>query len=143
MNQQTFTYYENKTTTYNSLTDSNNSCQYPNHGKNVFKESTYQVRKYYVTDESRQPDDSTTLFSSKEFELIAIESWSRQVSSIRNYANRKKLNDTILNVANEVIKQYQTSGATPYFFIVDQEGIRSYSKENTDKEIIHTIKELL
>ena len=35
---------------------------------------------YYVTDESRQPDDSTTLFSSKEFELIAIESWSRQVS---------------------------------------------------------------
>ena len=25
---------------------------------------------YYVTDESRQPDDSTTLFSSKEFELI-------------------------------------------------------------------------
>ena len=87
--------------------------------------------------------DSTTLFSSKEFELIAIESWSRQVSSIRNYANRKKLNDTILNAANEVIKQYQTSGATPYFFIVDQEGIRSYSKENTDKEIIHTIKELL
>ena len=81
---------------------------------------------YYVTDESRQPDDSTTLFSSKEFELIAIESWSRQVSSIRNYANRKKLNDTILNAAN-----------------VDQEGIRSYSKENTDKEIIHTIKELL
>ena len=52
-------------------------------------------------------------------------------------------NDTILNAANEVIKQYQTSGATPYFFIVDQEGIRSYSKENTDKEIIHTIKELL
>ena len=148
MNQQTFTYYENKTTTYNSLTDSNNSCQYPNHGKNVFKEVLTKLEKiesatYYVTDESRQPDDSTTLFSSKEFELIAIESWSRQVSSIRNYANRKKLNDTILNAANEVIKQYQTSGATPYFFIVDQEGIRSYSKENTDKEIIHTIKELL
>lgn len=71
---------------------------------------------YYVTDESRQPDDSTTLFSSKEFELIAIESWSRQVSSIRNYANRKKLNDTILNVANEVIKQYQTSGCHTLLF---------------------------
>ena len=67
----------------------------------------------------------------------------KKVLTIRNYANRKKLNDTILNAANEVIKQYQTSGATPYFFIVDQEGIRSYSKENTDKEIIHTIKELL
>ena len=90
-----------------------------------------------------QTDDSTTLFISIEFEIIAIESWSRQVSSIRNYANRKKINDTILNAANEVIKQYQTSGATPYFFIVDQEGIRSYSKENTDKEIIHPIKELL
>lgn len=87
-------------------------------------------------------------FSSEEFELIAIESWSRKVSSIRNYANRKELNYTILNATNEVVKQYQTGGAAPYFFILDQERIirkviRGYSKENTDKEIIHTIKELL
>ena len=88
------------------------------------------------------------LFTSEEFELIAIESWSRKVSAIRNYANRKELNYTILNATNEVIKQYQTGGAAPYFFIVDQERIirkviRGYSNENTDKEIINAIKELL
>lgn len=87
-------------------------------------------------------------FSSEEFELIAIESWSRKLPSIRNYANRKELNYTILNATNEVIKQYQTGGAAPYFFILDQERIirkviRGYSKENTDKEIINAIKELL
>ena len=85
------------------------------------------------------------LFTSEEFELIAIESWSRKVSAIRNYANRKELNYTILNATNEVIKQYQTGGAAPYFFIVDQERIirkviRGYSNENTDKEIINAIK---
>ena len=47
-------------------------------------------------------------FTSEEFELIAIESWSRKVSAIRNYAKRKELNYTILNATNEVIKQYQT-----------------------------------
>lgn len=87
-------------------------------------------------------------FTSEEFELIAIESWSRKVSAIRNYASRKELNYTILNATNEVIKQYQTGGAAPYFFIVDQERIirkvvRGYSHENTDKEIINAIKELL
>lgn len=87
-------------------------------------------------------------FTSEEFELIAIESWSRKVSAIRNYANRKELNYTILNATNEVIKQYQTGGAAPYFFIIDQERIirkiiRGYSYENTDKEIINAIKDLL
>ncbi|MFR4462237.1 MAG: hypothetical protein ACLT63_15625 [Bacteroides xylanisolvens] len=96
---------------------------------------------YYVTDESRQPDDSTTLFSSKEFELIAIESWSRQVSSIRNYANRKKLNDTILNAANEVIKQFRQ--AVPHLLFHCRLKESEVIVKNTDKEIIHTIKELL
>lgn len=87
-------------------------------------------------------------FTNEEFELIAIESWSRKVSAIRNYASRKELNYTILNATNEVIKQYQTGGAAPYFFIVDQERIirkviRGYSNENTDKEIINAIKGLL
>ena len=87
-------------------------------------------------------------FNSEEFDLIAIESWSRKTSAIRNYANRKELNYTILNATNEIIKEYQTGGAAPYFFIMDQERIirkviRGYSKENTDKEIINAIKELL
>lgn len=87
-------------------------------------------------------------FSNKEFELIAIESWSRKTSAIRNYANRKELNYTILNATNEVIKEYQTGGVAPYFFILDQERIirkviRGYRKGNTDKEIVNAIKGLL
>ena len=88
------------------------------------------------------------LFSNEEFDLIAIESWSHNASAIRNYAKRKDLNYTILNATNEVIKQYQTGGAAPFFFILDQKRIirkiiRGYSTENTDKEIINAIKELL
>ena len=84
----------------------------------------------------------------EEFDLIAIESWSHNASAIRNYAKRKDLNYTILNATNEVIKQYQTGGAAPFFFILDQKRIirkiiRGYSTENTDKEIINAIKELL
>lgn len=55
------------------------------------------------------------LFSNEEFDLIAIESWSHNASAIRNYAKRKDLNYTILNATNEVIKQYQTGGAAPFF----------------------------
>ncbi|UVV61058.1 TlpA family protein disulfide reductase [Bacteroides thetaiotaomicron] len=88
------------------------------------------------------------LFSNEEFDLIAIESWSHNASAIRNYAKRKDLNYTILNATNKVIKQYQTGGAAPFFFILDQKRIirkiiRGYSTENTDKEIINAIKELL
>ena len=88
------------------------------------------------------------LFSNEEFDLIAIESWRHNASAIRNYAKRKDLNYTILNATNEVIKQYQTGGAAPFFFILDQKRIirkiiRGYSTENTDKEIINAIKELL
>lgn len=88
------------------------------------------------------------LFNSEDLELIAIETWSRKVPAILNYSNRKKLNYTILNATDEVIKQYQTGGGAPYFFIVDKERvirkvISGYGGEKTDKEIMNAIKKLL
>lgn len=88
------------------------------------------------------------MFNSEDLELIAIETWSRKVPAILNYSNRKKLNYTILNATDEVIKQYQTGGGAPYFFIVDKERvirkvISGYGGEKTDKEIMNAIKKLL
>ena len=47
------------------------------------------------------------LFTSEEFELIAIESWSRKVSAIRNYANRKELNYEGTSFGQENVRQVQ------------------------------------
>ncbi|EKU90037.1 peroxiredoxin family protein [Bacteroides oleiciplenus] len=87
-------------------------------------------------------------FSNEDFDLIAIEGWSRKEHSIQVYANNKKLNYTILNANDQVIKDYQTGNAAPFFFILDEHHIirkviRGYGNERTDKEIMDAITELL
>lgn len=87
-------------------------------------------------------------FSNEEFELIAIESWSRKEHSIQVYANNKKLNYTILNANDQVINDYQTGNAAPFFFILDEHRIirkviRGYGYGRTDKEIMEAIRKLL
>lgn len=62
-------------------------------------------------------------FSNEDFDLIAIEGWSRKEHSIQVYANNKKLNYTILNANDQVIKDYQTGNAAPFFFILDEHHI--------------------
>lgn len=87
-------------------------------------------------------------FSNEDFDLIAIEGWSRKEHSIQVYANNKKLNYTILNANDQVIKDYQTGNAAPFFFILDEHHIirkviRGYGNERTNKEIMDAITELL
>lgn len=87
-------------------------------------------------------------FNNEDFDLIAIEGWSRKEHSIRVYANNKKLNYTILNANDQVIKDYQTGNAAPFFFILDEHHIirkviRGYGNERTNKEIMDAITELL
>lgn len=87
-------------------------------------------------------------FNNEDFDLIAIEGWSRKEHSIQVYANNKKLNYTILNANDQVIKDYQTGNAAPFFFILDEHHIirkviRGYGNERTDKEIMDAITELL
>lgn len=87
-------------------------------------------------------------FNNEDFDLIAIEGWSRKEHSIQVYANNKKLNYTILNANDQVIKDYQTGNAAPFFFILDEHHIvrkviRGYGNEKTNKEIMDAITELL
>ena len=87
-------------------------------------------------------------FNNEDFNLIAIEGWSRKEHAIQVYANNKKLNYTILNASDQVIKDYQTGNAAPFFFILDKHHIirkviRGYGNEKTNKEIIDAITELL
>lgn len=87
-------------------------------------------------------------FKREELELIAIESWSQKESAIKIYADNKKLNYTILNATKEVVEDYKTGNAAPFFFIVDEQRvvrkvIQGYRNEKTDKEIIKAINELL
>ena len=94
------------------------------------------------------PQELKGKFSNEDFDLIAIEGWSRKEHSIQVYANNKKLNYTILNANDQVIKDYQTGNAAPFFFILDEHHIirkviRGYGNERTDKEIMDAITELL
>ncbi len=86
-------------------------------------------------------------YQEEDFELVAIESWSR-MHSLQNYAKRKELNYMFLDGDDKVIEDYRTGGAAPYFFILDKERIirkviRGYGMGKTDKEITETIEELL
>lgn len=83
-----------------------------------------------------------------DFEHIAIDSWRATSHSLQNYVNRKQLNYKMLCGTEEVIKEYQTGGAAPVFFILDKDRvirkvIRGYAIEKTDKEITDAISEIL
>ena len=87
-------------------------------------------------------------FSNEDFDLIAIESWSRKEHSLQVYANNKQLNYTILNANDQVVKDYQTGNAAPVFFILDEHHIirkviNGYGKDKTDKEIMEAIRGIL
>ena len=87
-------------------------------------------------------------FSTEDFELVAIETWVRKPHSLQNYTNKNELNYPVLGATDEVVKDYRTGGAAPYFFILDEQRvvrkvIRGYAKDKTDKEIIEAITALL
>ena len=87
-------------------------------------------------------------YASEDFELIAIESWSGKTSSRKGYAEKKGLNYPFLGATEEVLKDYKTGRAAPWFFLLDENRIirkifYGYSEERTSKEIEETIEELL
>ncbi|MBQ8888663.1 MAG: TlpA family protein disulfide reductase [Bacteroidaceae bacterium] len=87
-------------------------------------------------------------YTTDNFELIAIESWSNRTSSRKSYAENKELNYLFLGATEEVLKDYQTGRSAPWFFILDENHIvrkiiSGYSLERTGKEISQAIDELL
>lgn len=84
----------------------------------------------------------------EEFELIAIESWSNRTSSRLAYATKKELNYRMLGANEQVLKDYQTGRAAPWFFLLDEnhivrKAIFGYSPGKTNLEIEEAIKALL
>ena len=87
-------------------------------------------------------------YSSEDFELIAIESWSGRTSTRRAYAEKKELNYPFLGATEEVLKDYQTARSAPWFFLLDKKRVirkifRGYSDERTSKEIEEALEALL
>lgn len=84
----------------------------------------------------------------EEFELIAIESWSNRTSARSAYATKKELNYPMLGATEQVLEDYQTGRAAPYFFLLDKNHVIrkvffGYSPGKTNKEIEEAIKAML
>lgn len=89
-----------------------------------------------------------TKYAPEDFELIAIESWSGKTSSRKGYSEKKELNYLFLGATEEVLKDYQTGRAAPWFFLLDENRIIrkifwGYSEARTGKEIEEAIDRLL
>ena len=87
-------------------------------------------------------------YSPEDLELIAIESWSGKTASRKGYAEKKELNYQFLGATEEVLKEYKTGRAAPWFFLLDENHIvrkvfYGYSEERTSKEIKEAIETML
>ncbi len=87
-------------------------------------------------------------FPADSFDLISIESWSGNPRTIKFYSDKNKLNYRMLNATKEVVEQYKTGNAAPFFMILDEQRvirkvIQGYSEGRTDEEIIKAIQGLL
>lgn len=87
-------------------------------------------------------------YSSEDLTVVAIETWNRKTHSLKNYANKYKINYTFLSANDDVVENYQTGMSAPSFFILDKHRkvikvIKGYSQENTKQEITDLINELL
>jgi len=85
-------------------------------------------------------------YKTKDFELIAIETWGGSIEALKRYGQANEFNFSFLQSTDELKKSYGIA-PVPAFFIVDQNRIvrkiiNGYSKGNTDKEIIESIENL-
>jgi len=83
----------------------------------------------------------------KSFELISIETWSKNLEGIKRYCINNNLNHKYLISSGEVVKDYQVR-RVPVFYLLDENRvirsvIQGYEKETTDKEIRDIINDLI
>ena len=83
----------------------------------------------------------------KSFELVSIETWSKNIDGIKRYYINNNLDYKFLISNEEVSKDYQVRGV-PAFYVLDEKRvihriIQGYGKETTDKEISDIINDLL
>lgn len=87
-------------------------------------------------------------YSSNKLELVAIESWTNRTSIRKAYAEKKELNYAFLGATEEVLNDYQTGRAAPWFFLLDENRIvrkifYGYAEGRTDKEIEEALQTML
>lgn len=87
-------------------------------------------------------------FAASDLELIAIETWVRKSHSLQNYINRYGIKYLMLSGTDEIIKDYQTGGAVPVFFVLDEKRIirnvfNGYGEKITDQAISDAIRALI
>ncbi|MGZ2369247.1 TlpA family protein disulfide reductase [Ancylomarina sp. YFZ004] len=88
-----------------------------------------------------------TEFKDQDFELISIETWQDQISTLQQYSEKNKMNYSFFNGTKKVEENYQIK-AVPVFFILDEERkiikvIKGYQKGVIDNEIRAAINELI
>jgi thiol-disulfide isomerase/thioredoxin len=88
-----------------------------------------------------------TDYKSEIFELVSIETWSKNIEGIKRYYINNNLNYKYLISSNEIVKDYQVR-AVPTLFILDKNRvirkvIEGYGKGTTDKEIRNMINNLI
>jgi thiol-disulfide isomerase/thioredoxin len=84
---------------------------------------------------------------SESFELVSIETWSKNIEGIKRYYINNNLTYKFLISDAEVSKDYQIRGV-PAFYVLDENRIirriiQGYEKETTDKEIRDIVNDLL
>jgi len=88
-----------------------------------------------------------TDYKDKDFDVISIEAFNKNIDIIKNYHDRNGLNYKLLISTEEITKSYQVR-MVPTFFILDEDRvirkiITGYQKDVTDKEIRDAINELI
>lgn len=88
-----------------------------------------------------------TEYKAKDFELVSIETWSKNIEGIKRYQINNDINYKFLLSTDKITKEYQVKGV-PIFFILDENRIirkviNGYGKGTTDKEIRNAINELI
>jgi len=86
-------------------------------------------------------------YKDKDFELLCIETWSKNISGIERYKAKNELNYPFL-VGNTNLKENYKIQGVPAFFILDENRIIKkvnvgYKKGETEKTIIESIDALL
>lgn len=86
-------------------------------------------------------------YQNRDFNLISIESWTRNSNVLKNYRSKNNFNYSFLMSTDQVTKDYKIS-SVPVFFILDRNHvikkiITGYGEGTTDKEIKDAISETL
>jgi thiol-disulfide isomerase/thioredoxin len=86
-------------------------------------------------------------YKDKDFKFVCIETWSKNIEGLKRYQEMNCLNFMFLKTVENVTKEYGVT-SVPTFFIIDKKRvirkvINGYNKDETDKEILKNIHELI